>query len=104
MDLMRLGSAFVDMELSSWRLALDGTLRFNRAYYEQQEQVFQRWVSEIRAAGVVSPVGLLIATGWLVGYAMAHWARPFRRVEVLATLLWLYGLLKASGRTHDDML
>lgn len=102
MDLAKLGSAFVDMEIGNWTLVLEEWPNLGRRYYERAEQVFQRWLSEMREAGVVSPLGLVISCGWLIGFVMAHFPRPLRWLELAATLLWAAGLVRASARGRSN--
>src|SRR5207244_11043058 len=51
MDWSRIGRAFVAMDVDSLKLAFDAWPNFDRRYFDQTEQVYQRWLSEMREAG-----------------------------------------------------
>ena len=97
MDWSRVGRAFVQMEVDSLKLALDARPNFDRRYYEQAEHVYQRWLSEMREAGIVSPTGLVICLIWLYGVLGARMPRPFRFAAIVVTLVWLAGVLRAGA-------
>jgi hypothetical protein len=101
MDWSRVGGAFVQMEVDSLKLVLDTWPSFDRRYYEQAEQVYQRWLSELRDAGVASPTGVIICLVWMYGFLWARMPRPLRRISILVTLLWVAGALRAGGRSPD---
>ncbi len=98
MDLARMGSAFVQLEVDGWNAALGTWPRFDRDYYEQTEKPFQRWVSEFGAAGLVAPLGVIIRGVYMAGFLLARLPRPLRGLEVLATLVWVAGAVRASAR------
>src|SRR5207244_5483622 len=78
MDWSGVGRAFLQMEVDSLKLALDARPDFDRRYYEQSEQVYQRWLSEMLEAGIVSPTGVVISLVWLYGLLWARLPRPLR--------------------------
>ena len=97
MDWSRIGRAFVAMDVDSLKLAFDAWPNFDRRYYEQSEQVYQRWLSEMREAGIVSPTGLVICLVWLYGLLWARLPKPLRWAAMLVTLAWLAGALRAGA-------
>ena len=97
MDWSRVGRALVAMDVESLKLAFDAWPNFNRRYYEQSEQVYQRWLSEMREAGIVSPTGLVICLIWLYGVLGARMPRPCRFAAIVVTLVWLAGVLRAGA-------
>ena len=101
MDWSRIGRAFVQMDVDSLKLVLDDWPDFDRRYYEQTEQVYQRWLAEMREAGMVSPIGMVISLIWLYGLVWAQLPRPLRWIAILVTLLWVAGALRAGARTPD---
>jgi hypothetical protein len=101
MDWSRLGRAFVQMELDSLKLVRGTWPNFDRRYYEEAEQVYLRWLSEMREAGLASPTGLLVCLIWLYGLAWARLPAPWRWAAVLITVLWAAGALRTGARTPD---
>jgi len=101
MDWSGVGRAFLQMEVDSLKLALDARPNFDRRYYEQAEQVYQRWLSEMREAGIVSPTGLVICLVWLYGLLWARLPRPLRWAAMLVTLVWVAGALRAGAGKAD---
>src|SRR5438876_7941973 len=97
MDWSRVGRAFVQMDVDSLKLALDAWPDFDRRYYEQSEQVYQRWLSEMLEAGIVSPTGVVISLVWLYGLLWARLPRPLSWAAILATLAWVAGALRAGA-------
>ena len=97
MDWSRVGRAFVAMDVDSLKLAFDAWPNFDRRYYEQSEQVYQRWLAEMREAGIVSPTGLVICLVWLYGLLWGRLPRPLRWAAMLVTLVWLAGALRAGA-------
>ena len=89
------------MELDSLRLVRGSWPSFDRQYYEDAEQLYRRWLSEMREAGVVSPTGLLMCLIWLNGLAWACLPAPWRWAAVVVTLLWAAGALRAGARAPD---
>ena len=101
MNWSRVGRALVQMDVDSLKLVLDTWPDFDRRYYEQAEQVYQRWLSEMREAGIVSPTGVVISLVWLYGLLWARLPRPLRWAAMLVTLVWVAGALRAGARTPD---
>src|SRR5207245_3667574 len=101
MNWSRVGRALVQMDVDSLKLVLDAWPDFDRRYYEQAEQVYQRWLSEMREAGIVSPTGVVISLVWLYGLLWARLPRPLRWAAMLVTLVWVAGALRAGARTPD---
>ena len=101
MDWSRVGGAFVQMDVDSMKLLFDTWPNFDRRYYEQTEQVYQRWLSEMRQAGIVSPTGVVISLVWLYGLLCARLPRPWRWAAMLVTLVWVAGALRAGARTPN---
>ena len=97
MDWSRVGREFVAMDVESLKLAFDAWPNFDRRYYEQSEQVYQRWLSEMHEAGIVSPTGLVICLIWLYGLLWARLPRPLRWAAMLVTLVWVAGALRAGA-------
>ena len=101
MDWSRLGRAFVQMQLDSLNLVRTRGPNFDRRYYAEAEQVYQRWLSEMREAGIASPTGLLMCLIWLYGLAWARLPAPLRWAAIVITLLWSAGALRAGARAPD---
>lgn len=101
MDWSRIGRAFVAMEVDSLKLAFDAWPNFDRRYFDQTEQVYQRWLSEMREAGIVSPTGLVICLVWLYGLLWARLPSPLRWAAMLVTLVWVAGALRAGAGKAD---
>jgi hypothetical protein len=101
MDWSRIGRGLVQMELDSLKLIRATWPNFDRRYYEEAEQVYGRWLSEMREAGIASPTGLLMCMIWLYGLAWARLPAPWRWAAVLMTGLWAAGALRAGARTPD---
>src|SRR5438309_11163287 len=101
MDWSGVGRAFLQMDVESLKLALDARPNFDRRYYEQAEQVYQRWLSEMREAGIVSPTGLIICLMWLYGVLGARLPSPLRWAAMLVTLVWVAGALRAGAGKAD---
>ena len=99
MDWPRVGRAFVEMERDSLKLVRGSWPNFDQRYYEQAEQVYLRWLSEMREAGIASPTGLLLCLVWLYGLAWARVPAPWRWPGVLVTLLWAAGAVRAGTGT-----
>jgi len=97
MDWSRIGRAFVAMDVDSLKLAFDAWPNFDRRYFDQTEQVYQRWLSEMREAGIVSPTGLAISIVWVYGLFWARLPRPLRWAAMLVTLVWVAGALRAGA-------
>ena len=97
MDWSRIGRAFVAMDVDSLKLAVDAWPNFDRRYFDQTEQLYQRWLSEMREAGRVSPTGLVICLVWLYGLLWARLPRPLRWAAMLVTLVWVAGALRAGA-------
>ena len=97
MDWSRIGRAFVAMDVDSLKLAFDAWPNFDRQYFDQTEQVYQRWLSEMREAGIVSPTGLVICLVWLYGLLWARLPSPLRSAAMLVTLAWVAGALLAGA-------
>ena len=85
----------------SLKLAFDAWPQFDGRYYEQSEQVYQRWLSEMREAGIVSPTGLVICLVWLYGLLWARLPSPLRWAAMLVTLVWVAGALRAGAGKAD---
>jgi type II secretory pathway component PulM len=101
MDWSRIGRAFVAMDVDSLKLAFDAWPNFDRRYFDQTEQVYQRWLSEMREAGIVSPTGLVICLVWLYGLLWARLPSPLRWAAMLVTLVWVAGALRAGASKAD---
>ena len=101
MDWSRAGSAFVRMELDSLKLVRDTWPNFDRRYYEQAEQVFLRWLADLRDSGIASPTGLLMCLVWLYGLVWARLPAPLRWAAMLVTLRWAAGAVRAGARAPD---
>ena len=101
MDWSRVGRAFVQMELDSLNLVRTRGPYFDRRYYAEAEQVYQRWLSEMREAGIASPTGLVMCLIWFYGLAWGRVPTPWRWAAVLITLLWAAGALQAGARAPD---
>ena len=101
MDWSRVGRAVVQMDVESLKLAFDAWPNFNRRYYEQAEQIYQRWLSEMREAGIVSPTGVVICLLWLYGLLGARLPRPLRWAAMLVTLAWVAGALRAGANKAE---
>ena len=101
MNWSRVGRALVQMDVDSLKLVLDTWPDFDRRYYEQAEQVYQRWLSEMREAGIVSPTGVVISLVWLYGLLWARLPTPLRGAAVFVTLLWVAGALRAGARMPE---
>jgi uncharacterized BrkB/YihY/UPF0761 family membrane protein len=89
------------MERDNLNLVAAAWPSLDRQYYQDAEQAYLRWLSEMREAGIASPTGVLICFMWLYGFASARLPGPWRWAAVLATLLWVAGALRAKAPTPD---
>ncbi len=99
MNWSRFGGAFVQMELDSVKLVVAAWPNYGRRYYEDAEQLYRRWLSEMHEAGVASPTGLLMCLISLGGLASGRLSAPWRWAAALVTLAWAAGALQPAART-----
>ena len=98
MQLEAIGRAVVDYQVDSWKLFVNALPNLDRRYYEQEEELFERWISAWREAGIPAPTGVLMCCVALYGMLWARLPGPLRWLVALSSALWAAGAVRA-GRT-----
>jgi len=89
------------MELESVNWVRATWTDFGRHYYAEAEQVYVRWLEEMREAGFASPTGLPLCMIWLYRLAWGRVPKPWRWAAVLITLLSAARRLQTGAGTPE---